>query len=687
MCTKHARYIRPKKIHFVLMKQILSFLLFATISFNIYCQTQRDSVLSEMKRRPSDLWSRGKGHVVLGIPGSLEVEKAYLEPGGSFSPSFSSFGISIWSCDPDYNTIFTSDNINLNDIEQIFLKTTSPAIQTKTPYYECTHKINATYDSEVEIKCKKEKSRKTFIVIRSVGPSGAPIRKISLHGTKLIINDLWQVTISPAPAFVALGEETKESWAKTINSTISCYSKDGWAFARIELKDTLNRVHISREGEKYSSQLKYENIFSTLKIELPDVQFERSLNAQVAHLMMSLVKDECRPGEPNNYPLPWLRDGAYILTSLARSGQVETAKRLALYFATHDFFGGFGPEADAPGLAIWGIMQVAYEANDTAFYNEIWPHIRRKVELIHNMQYTKEPVRVPISGIVLKTTRQHPDSNLVCDASRDGLIIGRMDFHRPVTFINSVSYSGYRHASILADKLKMPEAALWKKYAVDIQTNWIKSFDSEWNNDRTFICSMWPDWIAWPIKEDFTEKATIFWNSHIDQDNNFKKTPLWTYFNFSEAHQWLFLQKPEKTWAVLEYFWKHQCSPGLYTWWEGNGEENSSDSWKNSRGWVKPENVTPHYWTAAEALGLQLDMLAFIRDSSGEPVLVIGEGVKKEWLNKPMKVENIRISGNIINWSWDLSKLTVQIKGSVMKVVPGSTFPSNTKIQVDYLKK
>lgn len=59
--------------------------------------------------------------------------------------------------------------------------------------------------------------------------------------------------------------------------------------------------------------------------------------------------------------------------------------------------------------------------------------------------------------------------------------------------------------------------------------------------------------------------------------------PLWTYFDLAETHQWLFLDRLDRTWATLNWFWDHQSSPGLYTWWEGKGEENSFGRWTRVR--------------------------------------------------------------------------------------------------------
>ena len=668
------------------MKQILSIVIILwTVSLYAQLQSHRDMILTEMMHRPSEPWPRSEGHVVLALPGSLESEKGYLEPGGSFSPSFGSFGISFWQVNKVNKLEITSDNINTLAVKQSFTMEANPAILVECPIYDCKYKLNTTFNYTLEVNNKAGYGKRVYLVIRSVGPAGAPIHKIDVVNGGILINDLWKLGFTPTPAAIILGEESESDWITKESPSMHVESPTGWAYAKIQLNPAMTSVTVFANEKSFLTPLRCKTIYSDLKLQLPEPRFAASLNAQVAHLLMCTVRDECRPGEPNNYPLPWLRDGAYILSALARAGQVETAKTLALYFAKNDFFGGFGPEADAPGLAIWGIMQVAYEANDPAFDKEIWPHIKRKVQLIQKMLLTNESIRVPITGIVLKQTRQSPDSNLVCEAAKDGLIMGRMDWHRPVTFVNSVSYSGLKHAARLAEKLRQPEAAEWKNAAATLQQSWIKGFDTYWDNDRTFICSFWPDWIAAPIRDKYIDKATSNWNKLHDEDGDLKERPLWTYFNFSDAHQWLFLQQPEKAWKTLEYFWDRQTATGLYSWWEGNGEENSSGRWEHVCGWMKPPNVTPHCWTAAEALALQLDMLAFLDESGPEPVIVIGEGIKKEWISSPMKVEGMRLQGRTVSWIWDLKKLDVQIKGSKLKVRAGSAFPAKTKVAIKQL--
>jgi hypothetical protein len=130
------------------------------------------------------------------------------------------------------------------------------------------------------------------------------------------------------------------------------------------------------------------------------------------------------------------------------------------------------------------------------------------------------------------------------------------------------------------------------------------------------------------------------------------------------AHQWLRLRNPEEAWRYLEWFWSHQSSPGLYTWAEGKGGAHPDGRWGATRGWLSDAGgTTPHYWTAAEMLLLQLDMLAYTRDdakgSSSSRELIIGAGVPDSWKSSELAVGPIATSVGNVCWRWRDHVLTV----------------------------
>ncbi|HEY9653847.1 MAG TPA: hypothetical protein V6C95_24505, partial [Coleofasciculaceae cyanobacterium] len=274
---------------------------------------------------------------------------------------------------------------------------------------------------------------------------------------------------------------------------------------------------------------------------------------------------------------------------------------------------------------------------------------------------------------------------------RMNLVAGQMD-NEPglITLDPSASIMSYRallDAATLAERVGQPVIAKgWRSEAATLQTAWDKAFEFVFSQaPETYTSSLWPSGIVTASHQGLTQGLERRWNeSH--EANGALRQPVTPYLNLAETHQWLFLGESDRVWKTLEWFWQHQASPGLYTWWGDNNKvgdvPKSLSQWQRYRGWINPPHVTPHYWSAAQMLLLQLDMLTYIDRSKSEPTLVIGAGIPKTWVNQPMSVKGLQIGGNSVNWTWDGKQMNVQMEGSKMNVQLGSAFPSNTPVNV-----
>jgi hypothetical protein len=306
----------------------------------------------------------------------------------------------------------------------------------------------------------------------------------------------------------------------------------------------------------------------------------------------------------------------------------------------------------------------------------MWPHVYRKAQYILRMMSATGPIREVVYGPIVPRHIKDANLDLVCDAAKNGLINGRMDWHRPLLFVNGVSYRGLLSAAAMANRMgaPMPE---WTKAAEQLRAAWWTGFDTaERNNERTSIVGLWPSGVAADQPERYRAAVEAQWKKTRTAEGGFQKRPEWTYFDFAQAHQWLYLGDREKVWQTLEWYWKNQSSPGLYSFWEGSGEENGFGLWEQIRGWVKPTCVTPHYWTASELLALQLDMLAYV-DEKG--VLVAGAGIPDGWAKKPMKVEGIATKAGVAAWSWDGRKLMATLDGKPVQAKLGPAFSAQAQ--------
>lgn len=668
-------------------------------------------VSNQFLLNPNGVWPRGEGQIVLANPGSKEDDKSYYAPGGSFSPAGQKYGVSINIEDSEGHLRASSDNLPLGEIKQTLLWEDGaqlPAVNALTEFYEATWRKVGMNDWQLTLAPNQAPQLNTSLMIRSVGPAGGPIRDLLWNGQTLIINNKWQVRFNPLPKNVILGDErVLDARAKVVTNQAIMHSDSGWATAKVMLfqdqqttatfskmtpdltaKDVPENAKAKTKLEEGILTLDYETpLQAKLEVNLPDQRFADSLNAQVAHMSMGIVGNETRPGDPLYYPLDWQRDGAYILVALLKAGQLETAHTLSKKIAEQDFYGGFGAEADAPGLSIWALNTVANQIKSPSYDQWIWPHVQRKVAYIEKMLSAKTKIEAPFTGKVFSQFAEKSDIRLIAEPAKNGLIMGRMDNQRPVLFVNAISYLGLNEAANLAERLNFNnEAALWRSEAANIKKAWREALKlKEYENDRTYISAVWPSWVG---NEDFAhinQRLETRWHEKRDHRNDYKSRPLWTYFELAEAHQWLLLGNKERSWATLDWFWNNQSSPGLYTWWEGDGSENFSLGPKKIRGAVKSSAVTPHYWTAAEMTLLQLDMLGFVDHSEKEPILVIGQGVLEDWLSHDMAVKSLRLEDFMVDWSWHDKKMHVNLKGkSSMKVKLSNSFDPSTPITVTF---
>jgi len=642
--------------------------------------SERQSVLDAMEARPSGVWPRGYGHVLLGIPGSPEEEKAYLEPGGSFSPSFGSFGVQVVVENAEGEVEVASDFIPMKDVQQswVWPRTRGiPGVRTETPEYSATWSLPDGRRWRLDASSLRQPH--LVLAIRSVGPAGGPITNAAWDGRSVRLNDRWALIPAQPPREIRLGYQnpTNLSLGDTSTTAVGVGPRivvtqgpqtevdrqAGWG--RVVLVFDRD-VTLSIEDRKppAPNPLKWSTTRPELTLNLPDEQFLNCLNAQVAQLLMGLVRDETRPGDPNNYPLNWLRDGALVITALARAGQVDVARQLSGPFAREEFFGGFGAEADGPGLSLWTITEVAAILNDSKFDQLLKPHVQRKLALIGEMLTTQTPLRKPWSGPLVPRKMDPAEADLVCEAARDGLIWGRIEQQRPVLYINAVTYAGLRNAERYLLRIRdRSGASQTAATAVALRNAWNRALvKPELQTERTWSCGLHPTWVV----SDRATYRTLLRSARAgthDANDQFKDRPFWTYFKVATAHQWLLLDEPDRAWRDLRWFWENQASPGLYTWWEGNGEENTFDRWETVRGWVNPPYVSPHYGTAAEILALQLSLLAYVDSSGPQPQLVVGAGIPDRWLPEKLSVAGLRTTSGPVAWDWDGRRLRIRAPG------------------------
>jgi hypothetical protein len=643
----------------------------------------QQQVVAQMTLRPGDPWPRNAGQIVLSLPGSPPNNKAFYAPGGSFSPAPGSFGVSIGVLDENGNLIATGDDLPIDEIQQRFaggLNDAALGVLSETEFYQASWSALEKNNWQLDVQPVRDATTKPVVLIRSVGPAGAAIPSLDWDGQRLLISNRWIVKDIPDTAKVYLGSENTENWIGEESNLSHWEDPYGWGFARIELDQGNSWTFIledtfADEAQDYT----LSEPLSRLLLDLPDSQFVDSLTAQFSHLLMGVVGDRVYPSDPVSSPMPRFRDGAYQMVALALSGNSAVAKQLSPYFAENDFFNSAVPEVDIPAVGVWALEQVAENLQEAEYDQWLWPHVRRKIDIIDNLFASNRP------GYPMFFSARFPREEQL-DFLQLDLLAGDMGSVPSLFSINpnagAMSYRAFLDAAKLADRTNHPgEAALWRSQAQAVKVMW-QGLDF---GKTSLTNGLWPSGIAEDEQSVMAELLGDDGNAAKNSDGHFRQA-------IATAHQWLLLEQPDQVWSTLEWLWGNQSSPNLYVWAEHPNDldampmPESFSQWHRLRGRVDSSQPTMHYWTTAEMALLQLDMLAYI--SQQEDVsqsLVIGAGIPAEWLRHSMSVEGLTVGGNAVSWTWDGQQLEVEVQGDIEDIQLGSAFPKDTPINATFV--
>ncbi|REE91586.1 hypothetical protein A8990_10494 [Paenibacillus taihuensis] len=654
--------------------------------YNVYSMVEHLAMIEMRKKHPHWIWNRSDTHVILGVPTSHEGYKTVAEPGNSFSPGHRTFGVSPWIYAE--GRLHTPEELPLNRLSWRFRDGYIPVLTSTwnagkfnvvthlfTDGDPDTNDIRTYFTVELENSSSDAATGLFYLPIRSFGASGGPIVSLAMEGSDLVVNDGRVMHAEEQPTrfgslsysetgldisdFLKRGTlppdtrmEDRSSWASgALEYSLSLapgekrklsfafqLHADNWMVKKmLGLEERNGRNGRNETGampslEEFAVRWEDQN---RIKLDLPDRRFQEAMLAQLTHLYMFTVEAEPRI-TPISYPLWWLRDGAYILAALGKGGFQPFNDRATRAVAHRDAFGGFGAEGDGPANGIWMISEHYLLTRDKEYLKDMYPHIVRKAELIRSMRHTDVPIKRHNDNRTPEMLLR-AESDMMCIASVDGLIVGRMDHSHPGFWINGHSYMALKRAAMCAKELGI-EGAWFDDEAEDLHQAILRKAENDFGeNPRDYNSVFWPT--GWGDTSDPHLIAGMdkFWNEERFPGGKHAPEPLWTYFEAGQAHNLLLMGRADRAWVSIEHFLNNHTAPGLYTYHEGCDDENSSLQWQRARGWDLIRYVTPHGWTAAEVFLLLRDCLAREKGDS----LIIGSGIPESWLTESFSVRGM----------------------------------------------
>lgn len=372
-----------------------------------------------------------------------------------------------------------------------------------------------------------------------------------------------------------------------------------------------------------------------------------TLKTAAAHILINRDGPALQPG-PRRYTRSWIRDGAIMGAALLRVGCRDAMRDFIRWYAPYQRDDGFVPccvdrdgpdwlvEHDSHGQLVYAVMEDFRFTGDRAFLAEMWPSVRKAVdciEALRKLRLTPEfqsadkracygllPESASHEGYLAHPVHSYWDDFWALRGLKDAAAMAEI-LDDPVQArrlaalrddLATTLYASIR-ATIAARRLNyIPGSVEWADFDPTATANAIAMLDESANLPADAVNWMFEEYLAGVRKKRAGE---------VDWAN-------YTAYEIRIIGALVRLGKRQSALELLDFFLSDRRPVPWNQWPE--------ISWRDP---ASPGHLgdVPHTWIGAEYILSLLSMFAFEREA--DQSLVIGAGLRSEWLDTPGAVQ------------------------------------------------
>jgi hypothetical protein len=556
--------------------------------------------------------SRGRIHLAIGTPGTVDTLKTFVEPEGVFSPGVGSYGVYLRvngevPRDVEYGLPADGALIPWSRWRQ-------RDIEVRTELCQVRHVVAA----RVTVTNRGARATKARVraEVREVGPAGGSFKRASTKDGAVFVDG--HVAVVPAGADLELApgasrtigfiapvlpgrRATGHQWDESTEARLDRGEpgKSGAVQPDLGLAGykAMNVDALFAEAAAYWK--------SETFVETPDRRWNEAFNAIPSHIAMTLDAGDALDVAVLNYNT-FTRDAVYMIAVLDGKGRHALARRAIGYLLAHPFSGRAQPEADNPGQVLWIAGEHYLQTRDDAWRARI---ASRVVEIARIIE--ERPRYVDVDG------------------TRKELIPGACDGIHP-EYTEAFDIAGLRAAAMLTND------ARWSKLAA----RRLAEYDERFGKDPAAGYGAY----AWP--------ARLYRGHERFANIPAQKPSEWRYFALAAAHQALLAGNRDTAARTLQTHFEEPQLRGWYVLDEGGG--SAPGIWPKLRTTWRAEVAMPHGWALAELWLLMRDSLVY---EDGDRLVLLA-GVPEEWLQQRIAVHNLPTHFGPLSFVYDQGVLT-----------------------------
>lgn len=615
---------------------------------------------------------RGRVHIAIGVPGTVDTLKTIVEAEGNFSPGVGSYGIFFWLYDgkltaPTMDGVEVEYGLGRNGAlvpwsrwraGDVIVRTEVCAVQRAPDQFVSAARVTLKNDGLADQRVS------LFAALRALGPAGWPVHEMSVADGALLADGqlALEPDLAPSAAGVANDDSAGAHAARgNVPRRRQARSRDGNASGALRFDLTLapgasrtigfivpvlpgrraaghrwddsadarldvNAPHGSgalqrpaRRGLKVDALFAeatsyWDHLLGSASIETPDKRWNGAFSAIPAHIAMAL--DEGSPDVAVVNYNAFTRDAVYLISVLEQKGMHGLAEGALDYLFAHPFSGRAQPEADNPGQVLWIAGEHWKQTRDREWLERVQPEVVKLARLIEYYRTTPEPHYVEVDG------------------ERKRLIPGACDGIHP-EYTEAFDIAGLRAAAMLTNDER------WSALASRLMQQYDARFGKDLGAGYGSYVVLWP--------------ARLYPLDHERFRNIPPQKPSeWRYFALATAHQALLGGNRETAARTLQLHFDEPQMRGWYVLDEGGG--SAPGNWPKLRTTWRAEVAMPHGWSIAELWLLMRDSLVH---EDGDRLVLLA-GVPEEWLSGEIKVRDLPTSFGKLSFTYRRGELTIE---------------------------
>lgn len=605
---------------------------------------------------------------------------------------------------PIQHVLWTSDKFNLKTtLFSTGIKDSSQA----NIVYTIFNTSNTQIKGKLNLSVLPFKVNPSYQFLNITGGAGR-IESIKQNDNNINVNSNNDLFVYPTKFKFSTGKFNNDNiYNSIINNTLSnettCNDQSGFAYGNIQFDFDLapndsvsfyiaapyhKKVNIDYKNnyaETFNSLLNnntdyWHNLLDRLSFKLPKSadKLINSMRSILAYILINQDNFGFQPGS-RSYERSWIRDGSMTSSTLLKLGISNEVKDYIKWYSTYQFPDGKipcvvdyrgpdpVPENDSHGQFIFAVYQYFLFTKDTSFLKEIYPKVEKTVDYIEHLislrstdEYATKPELKKFYGLVPESISHEGYSDKPMHSYWDNFYI----------------LKGLKDAVQIAKVLKSSQQERYYKLAQTFKTNLYNSIAlvmKEHNINYIPGCAEKGDFDAtsttialYPCNEINNLPLNYLhntFNQYFDyfterRDNPNFNWDVYTPYEIRTAGAFLFLDEPEKTYQLLDFFFKDQTPENWNQWAEVVCKN------KNTPRFI---GDMPHTWVGSDFLTVARSI--FVYENESDTSLVVGAGLKKDWIDDPngIEINKLRTYYGLLNYSINKlnNKYLVKLSGDI----------------------